>query len=314
MENSNAKHVAICNSMAFEINGDKSAIFIHNKYSMGTVDGRNIILKPYEAIYLYLRRRIEPFNGALKSEVSLISNLIGEEDIHKLKVYLELKEEGTKISIDPDFFNVVRKNEKQSVIRRVVPVREKESITFAWLHEMLGKNVASVDDDGDVTYYRLNSADLHGKNITEEKTPRDIVKIGKRGLARQEDIPAWMGDRVGSVSFLSEQEFSILTNPESEENVSLIYRNLVQNGMIVKTGFKYGCTFRAYEDSIENHSEYLIHVAGKKMEWYEVSRAVRVAGAVKKSMIFASSMDGKPVYVEIRRIKNIGEFNSSNHI
>ncbi|MGP6239217.1 hypothetical protein ACNF40_02220 [Cuniculiplasma sp. SKW4] len=319
MENSNIQSIAICEKTVFHISNGKSPLYLHNKYSVGRVDKKTLFLKPYEAIYLYLRNRIKPLNGMLKDEISVISALIQENDIHKLKVYLELKDEGTKIAIESDYFNVVRKNEKQSVRRKVVPVRENERISFQWLKEMAGANVASVDDDGDITYYTVHAANLQGKNsmdlwIVQENKDDYVMGIGNRGLGKKDKLPSWMGDALGDVTFLSEQEFSILTKRDSIDPVTQIYGDLIKRGMIVKTGFKYGCTFRAYEESLEDHSEYLIHITENIMEWYEISRAVRVAAAVRKRMVFSSIIDKEPIYVEIKRIKNIGEFNSSNHI
>jgi len=312
MENSNGKHLAICGNMVFQISGDRSAIYIHNKYSVGNVEGKTIFLKPYEAIYLYLRNRIEPLNGVFKSQISLMGSILQENDMHRLKAYLELKEEGTRINIEKDFFYVVRKSEKQSQRRKVVPVRENEKISFQWLMDISGGNVASVDDDGDVTYYKLNFVNISGKNRIEILHGIDPVRIGNRAIARQEDVPEWMGDRIGSLSFLSEQETHIITGEGNRTEAALIYEDLVKRGMIVKTGFKYGCTFRAYEESLENHSEFLLHVTGQNMEWYEISRAVRVAGAVKKRMVLASILEDEPKYIEIKRIKSVGEFNISD--
>ena len=318
MENLNNQSIAICEKTAFHVTNGKSSLYLHNKYSVGRVDKKTLILKPYEAIYLYLRKRIKPLNGMLNDELSIFSALIQESDIHKLRAYLELKEEGTKIAIEPDFFNVVRKNEKQSVRRIVVPVRENGRITFQWLSEMVGSNVASVDDDGDITYYAIYSANLTGKNSIDVaqniEENGELIPIGARGLGKKGKVPAWMGDVLDQITFLSEQELSILTKTERKDVVTRIYRDLVNRGMIVKTGFKYGCTFRAYEESLEDHSEYLIHIADDIMEWYEISRAVRLAAAVRKRMIFAATINEEPVYVEIKRIKNIEEFNSSNHI
>lgn len=318
MENSNSPSIAICEKTAFHITNGKSPLYLHNKYSVGRVDRKTLFLKPYETIYLYLRNRIKPLNGMLRDELSVISTLIQESDMHKLKVYLELKDEGTKITIESDYFNVVRKNEKQSVRRKVVPVRENEKISFQWLREMAGANVASVDDDGDITYYTVQAANLQGKNsfniLNSQEDNDDVISIGNRGVGRRDKIPPWMGDILGDVTFLSEQEFSILTKRDRKDIVTQIYGDLISRGMIVKTGFKYGCTFRAYEESLENHSEYLIHITENTMEWYEISRAVRVAAAVRKRMVFSSIIDNQPVYIEIKRIRNIEELNSSNHI
>lgn len=68
-----------------------------------------------------------------------------------------------------------------------------------------------------------------------------------------------------------------------------IYRDLRDNGLLVKMGFKFGSHFRIYEKRGDNHSKYLVHVISKKHIFAlpELSRAVRLAHSVRKKMIFA---------------------------
>ena len=68
-----------------------------------------------------------------------------------------------------------------------------------------------------------------------------------------------------------------------------VYEDLRANGLVVKTGFKFGSHFRVYKAGQQKHSSYLIHVLPKEhiFSLPELSRAVRLAHGVRKRMIFA---------------------------
>jgi len=83
------------------------------------------------------------------------------------------------------------------------------------------------------------------------------------------------------------------------------YEDLRGHGIVVKTGFKYGSHFRAYEgDPEKHHAKYLIHALppGFKGMWPEVSRAVRLAHGVKKDILFGEAAE-KVTYLKLQRIR-----------
>lgn len=89
-----------------------------------------------------------------------------------------------------------------------------------------------------------------------------------------------------------------------------IYKNLRDNFLVPKTGFKFGSHFRIYDNfnSNENlsHSEYLLHVINQNYEFKlpSLSRSIRLSNSVKKKMIFASIINNnKIIYITIERIK-----------
>jgi tRNA-intron endonuclease len=310
MENKVEQCTAICKSILFTITGQKSALNIHSRYNMGSVSGKTIILKPFETIFLFFRNRIEPVNVFYKDVKNLFNELIDKDEVHKLKVFLDLKNEGSRITIEPDSFSLTRKSEKSSIKRLIFPIREMGEISFPWLYELRGNNIASVDDDGDITYYKINEIMLKGDNSASSTfTIRDENIKQTRAIGINGDFPKWMGDRIGEIVVLSENETEFISNLYNEDTVSLVYRDLVKSGLILKTGFKYGCNFRAYLGTMEEHSDFLVHVVKFKTEWYEISRAVRVAASVRKNMVFAGFIDGKIIYLQVKRIKSILEMN-----
>ncbi len=73
-----------------------------------------------------------------------------------------------------------------------------------------------------------------------------------------------------------------------------VYEKLRDNGLIPKTGFKFGTHFRVYK-KIENlshmpHSDYLVHAIPHNhvFSLQQLSRSVRLANSVRKDMIYAA--------------------------
>ncbi|HEV8594770.1 MAG TPA: tRNA-intron lyase [Thermoplasmata archaeon] len=85
-----------------------------------------------------------------------------------------------------------------------------------------------------------------------------------------------------------------------------VFEDLKARGIVVKTGFKYGSHFRAYEgDPDRTHAKYLVHAlpATHKGMWPEVSRAVRLAHGVKKQLLFAAVGDQDVAYLRLERVR-----------
>ncbi len=118
---------------------------------------------------------------------------------------------------------------------------------------------------------------------------RDSIKVLKKG---RKCLPK---DILGRVD---EEEFLLRYG---------VYKDLRERGYIVKTGFKFGAHFRVYErgDSLGEHSRYLVHAVKENsiLAFPELSRAVRLAHGVKKTIIFAVVDDeGDTTYYSVERI------------
>lgn len=86
----------------------------------------------------------------------------------------------------------------------------------------------------------------------------------------------------------------------------IVFKDLKERNLIVKTGFKFGAHFRAYaKKPDETHAEYLVHVVEKdfKSVWAEISRAVRLAHSVNKEIVFARIDNGKIDYIKFGRLR-----------
>jgi tRNA-intron endonuclease len=88
-----------------------------------------------------------------------------------------------------------------------------------------------------------------------------------------------------------------------------VYADLRDRGLVVKTGFKFGSHFRAYEkvETLEKlpHSKYLIDALapGHVFELQDMSRSIRLANSVRKEMVFAYDKNDSVQYFSPGRIK-----------
>jgi len=99
---------------------------------------------------------------------------------------------------------------------------------------------------------------------------------------------------------------------KAEENFYskyLVYSDLRQRGLLVRTGLKFGSDFRVYErgkDVKTGHSKYLVHVVPEEYacSFPELARAIRLSQNVNKLMIYAIvDEEGDITYYQIDRVK-----------
>ncbi|MFH0861616.1 MAG: tRNA-intron lyase [Candidatus Altiarchaeota archaeon] len=108
-------------------------------------------------------------------------------------------------------------------------------------------------------------------------------------LLETEKIEVVKGDE--SLSF---EELVKLGSGKEEEfyNKYLVYKDLRERGLEVRTGLKFGTDFRLYdrgEGIGKGHSKYLVHVVPEEYtcSFPEMARALRLAKNVNKDMIYA---------------------------
>ena len=197
---------------------------------------------------------------------------------------------------------------------------------------------ALVDEEGDLTYYDVSGIDLAGDN-SEQRYPKGTCILLKnrlilfdKKLADQLLQKEFFGKPFGEVLQLSFVEalyllernvLEIQTNdgknlseakcinlmqklqPDIEQRL-MVFKDLKQRGLLVKTGFKFGAHFRAYtKQPDKTHAEYLIHVVEKGFTsiWAEISRAVRLAHSVNKEFVFAR-IDSKTIdFIKLGRLR-----------
>ena len=83
----------------------------------------------------------------------------------------------------------------------------------------------------------------------------------------------------------------------------MIYSDLRERGLVVKTGFKYGTDFRAYTKSPDDcHARYLAHTVTEDdlKTWPDISRTVRLSTGVKKEILFGRVVKNSIQYLEFK--------------
>lgn len=192
---------------------------------------------------------------------------------------------------------------------------------------------ALVDEEGDLTYYRVEDVDLAaaaaaeaaGSSAAAGAAPLDgeAVLLADRALVPDADLghrlheQGFYGRFVDDVLQVSLVEAAHLqadrglrvrdgatgdavgadelrrraaeVQPDFDLRLRA-YRALRAQGLVVKTGFKYGAHFRVYAGHPEEgHAEWLVHAlpAGFRGDWPDVAGFVRMAHSVRKTMVFA---------------------------
>lgn len=197
---------------------------------------------------------------------------------------------------------------------------------------------ALVDEEGDLTYYDVSKQELKG-DITDHEFPRGSALLLKNRLLLFDTHlahelfekeffgkPFGEGLQLSFVEALFLVERQILTvnslddkilskdscmklmegqQPDIQQRL-VVFHDLKQRGLLVKTGFKFGAHFRAYTTHPEKtHAEYLIHVVEKGFTsiWAEISRAVRLAHSVNKEFFFARVDRTCIDYIKLGRLR-----------
>ncbi len=286
--------VKLCNSDA-----DK----IYTK-GYGKRRGKCVILAWEEALYLSETGTLkEPdFETILKNAAK-----IPYFDIRHL-VYRDLRKRGYVIRVAKVFYA------RKSYSMQYLPIGEGTPISFDELYSMDKPFVlAVVDGDGDITYYMVREASPQGTFHRLPDTKLTCKFYGNR-VYLFDNLESLKGTTYGTV----ESVFAHLSVMEAEylrekglidipilvrNDIYSVYRDLRERGLIVKSGFKYGTHFRVYENSMEEHSKYLVHVVGREETLQSISRAIRVANGVRKKLLLANVHNEKIRYLELSWIR-----------
>ncbi len=200
--------------------------------------------------------------------------------------------------------------------------------------------LAVVDEESDVTYYEVRRAIPKGRLGAVDLTVAvegilmaDRVMITDRGQAAALRGGHFFGKQIGpnlqlsliEAAFLVELGALKLKDAKTNRALALAtlkkrarelqpdfdlrldaFKDMKGKGLVVKTGFKYGSHFRAYEgDPAKVHARYLVHAVPKDYMamWPEVSRAVRLAHGVKKEILLGRVSEREVEYVSLSRYR-----------
>ena len=135
---------------------------------------------------------------------------------------------------------------------------------------------------------RLHDREFFGKTVAGSLhlSLVEALHLAGRGSLRIRD-PA-TGKVLGAAQLLRAAK-KIEPGVEARRRV---FDDLKARALVVKTGYKFGAHFRAYEaDPGSTHAPYLVHVhAGDEvLEWSQMARAVRLGHGVRKTFLMAST-------------------------
>lgn len=95
----------------------------------------------------------------------------------------------------------------------------------------------------------------------------------------------------------------------------VVYKDLRDRGLVVKTGFKFGCDFRVYQRGVGvkrgpkapgEHTKWIVYCVPEdyKCAFQELSRAVRLAHSIRARMLWAIvDRENDVTFFEVMRIK-----------
>jgi len=181
-----------------------------------------------------------------------------------------------------------------------------------------------VDGEFDVTIYRISNLNLSGE-IEPPQITSDLIENLKNHWIGKEDgeigsflpnsIETWPLKNIGVPQtdgiWLDDVERGwiedIITENDSNEIVDL-YSDLISRGLLCKPGFKYGCRWRIYSNSMEEeHAPWLLsHESEAPVNWDGACLSVRLAAGVHKIWVCALNLGQKGVrkwnYFSLERI------------
>ncbi|MCD6236349.1 MAG: tRNA-intron lyase [Thermoplasmata archaeon] len=262
---------------------------------------------------------------------------------HRYMVYRDLRKRGFKLEcLSNGFdFTVSPRNGSREGFVYVRGEREEFSIESIrrLLRELKDNHefwIGIVDEEADITYYTVSYVHPEGNIRSSEPVKgrgfliRNHVFVFDKEVAlkllREEFFgkPFGKGLQLSLIEALYLKEKNILDiyynsrsidfkelvtialNYQSDiERRYVVYKELKERGLSVKTGFKFGTHFRAYEkDPHHHHAEYLIDVVDRDYisTWSLVSRGIRLAHSVKKLYTFAV-IDKDIEYISFKRLR-----------
>lgn len=197
--------------------------------------------------------------------------------------------------------------------------------------------VAVVDEESDVTQYEVVWGEPQGGVAPETRIDAeadlvvDRIIVWDEAAARRLHEREFFGRLVGSQLHLSLVEGIHLAatralrvrGPEGSKPLapaqllkaarriepglelrSRVYEDLKRRRLVPKTGYKFGTHFRAYEkDPDSTHAPYLVHVVPEAdaLDWPTLSRGVRLAHGVRKTLLVALPGKVGVRYLSLRR-------------
>ncbi|AGK61819.1 tRNA intron endonuclease [Archaeoglobus sulfaticallidus PM70-1] len=287
--------------------------------------GDKLELHPVEVGYLLLKGIVTLKDGDKTISFAEFIEKFSEKEgfLPYFFVYCDLRDRGRKAAPVENY--IVANN-------IYLPVSERKKVFLKDLNEFFDEHgafiLAVVDEESEITYYRVYKPKMAGKTKGIDKKIEGYF-AGDRVLTDDLEIFSrffFGSEKDGMVALSILESLYMIEEGILTLNLSLnefrakaeaiesnfleryeVYRDLREKGLVVKTGFKFGADFRVYEE-IEDvsqlpHSKYLVSIVSNDgLNLQDISRAVRLAHSVRKKMVFTFK-DGGWTYLCLERVK-----------
>ena len=264
---------------------------LYQKSAIGIPIDGGILLCAEEVMFCHWHRHIPLPENWLEDQMSLDSDFA-----YKIVAYDVVRSGGEKVVLsDGKWLRWARddhpsNSEAEAEIRwaRTVHSLDWEELSN-WVEEVstmgLIAELAIVDDEMDVTMYRLSFCD-----------PRGSLEPAKREEFANADFSNWPSESIGfehlSQRFLRQDEIDWVEG--KSDSVTSLFDELNSRGLILRPGFKYGCRWRVYSTPIDvDHAPWLLQMEqDAALDWEGVCLSVRLAEGVNKGWMVALNRSG----------------------
>jgi tRNA-intron endonuclease, archaea type len=330
---------------------------VHGRGYYGTVTGGALALDRFETVYLAEAGRVDLVDGRGRSapwpRIFRAAARADRDFDVRYVVYRDLRQRGYVVRANPPpaAFAVLPRGgvlNKTPARYWVAVETERTPFDLAGLMALAERALSArkqlllalVDEESDLTYYRVRRPDPKGTLAlpaldapAEGWLSGDRVVVFGPAAATLGDGAAF-GSRIGERLEVSVLEAEFLRaagrlalrdvrsarpvsverfrararrlEPGFEERLAA-YQALRGRGLIVKTGFKYGAHFRVYVRAPDRvHARYLVRALrlGQTVAWPEISGGVRLAQGVRKEFLIAGvEPSGTVRFLALERIR-----------
>ena len=261
---------------------------LYQKSAIGMPTASGIKINDEELMFCHWHRHIPLPDGWLDEKLANDANFV-----YQIVAYDTIRSSGEKLVQSEDCWNLwTRENHPSNSLpsSKVRWYHSKDEFNIqeiiTWIDsidEGVNAEIAIVDEEMDVTMYRISMVDPTG-DLTPSTT-ENHPNLGINHLSRR---------------FYRKDELDWMNNVQCE--VSELFDELNNRGLIVRPGFKYGCRWRVYSTPIEeDHAPWLMQMLQDvSKNWEGVCLSVRLAEGVNKSWVIAFN-DGKWRFIQFRR-------------
>jgi len=308
----------------------------------GRTDGEGIELAPVEAAHLLYRGDLDAVDGMdfrafLTSAACPDLPFLVYKDLRDRGFYLSPAREGWVD--DPEGADLIVYPRGQGpwddeVAHRVRVVSERAPIDAASLG---GVVLAVVDEESAITYLDTETPTVEGEtaydpppgvegDLLDDRVlvwdpPSGLYEHGFYGQPLSDDAVAVLQLSLVEAAYLAGEgvldieagEAGVLERGRAVEGERFdrrlgVYATLRERGLVPKTGYKFGADFRTYAavESVEelSHSELLVRVLPPDHTFAprDLALDVRLAGGVRKRMVFALTGDDGIAWLAVDRL------------